>query len=238
MRHLLHHTGGLRDYIELMSLQGVLEEDLSPESDVLDDHGPAEGAQFRARARSYLYCNTGYYLLALVVERASGQSLRDFAEQRIFAPLGMRHTQFNDSHTRIIPNRATGYRREGSRLRHRDVRLGADRRRRRADDGRGSLSLGPELLRAEGGRRGAASRTMQMVGRPEQRQEDRLRLRSASGPTAGCRPSRTADPGPATARSCCAFREQKFAVACLCNDGAAPTRAGSRARSRRCISAG
>ena len=113
LRHLLHHTGGLRDYIELMSLQGMVEEDLSPESDVLDIMARQKAPNF-APGEDYLYCNTGYNLLALVVEKASGQSLRDFSEQRIFAPLGMRHTQISDSHTRIIPNRATGYQKEGA----------------------------------------------------------------------------------------------------------------------------
>ena len=113
LRHLLHHTGGLRDYIELMSLQGMVEEDLSPESDVLEIMARQKAPNF-APGEDYLYCNTGYNLLALVVEKASGQSLRDFSEQRIFAPLGMRHTQISDSHTRIIPNRATGYQKEGS----------------------------------------------------------------------------------------------------------------------------
>lgn len=113
LRHLLHHTGGLRDYIELMSLQGMVEEDLSPESDVLEIMARQKAPNF-APGEDYLYCNTGYNLLALVVEKASGQSLRDFSEQRIFAPLGMRHTQINDSHTRIVPNRATGYQKEGS----------------------------------------------------------------------------------------------------------------------------
>ena len=113
LRHLLHHTGGLRDYIELMSLQGMVEEDLSPESDVLEIMARQKAPNF-APGDDYLYCNTGYNLLALVVEKASGQSLRDFSEQRIFAPLGMRHTQISDSHTRIIPNRATGYQKEGA----------------------------------------------------------------------------------------------------------------------------
>ena len=113
LRHLLHHTGGLRDYIELMNLQGIVEEDLSPESDVLEIMARQKAPNF-APGEDYLYCNTGYNLLALVVEKASGQSLRDFSEQRIFAPLGMRHTQVSDSHTRIIPNRATGYQKEGS----------------------------------------------------------------------------------------------------------------------------
>ena len=108
IRHLLHHTGGLRDYIELMSLQGVMTEDLTVDADVLDIMARQKAPNF-APGEEHLYCNTGYFLLSVIVKRASGQSLRDFAAERIFGPLGMRHTQFNDSHTRIIPNRATGY---------------------------------------------------------------------------------------------------------------------------------
>ncbi len=108
IRHLLHHTGGLRDYIELMSLQGVMTEDLTGDADVLDVMARQKAPNF-APGEEHLYCNTGYFLLSVIVKRAIGQSLRDFAAERIFGPLGMRHTQFNDSHTRIIPNRATGY---------------------------------------------------------------------------------------------------------------------------------
>lgn len=108
IRHLLHHTGGLRDYIELMSLQGVMTEDLTGDADVLDIMSLQKAPNF-APGEEYVYCNTGYFLLSVIVKRASGKSLRDFAAERIFAPLGMSHTQFNDSHTRIIPGRATGY---------------------------------------------------------------------------------------------------------------------------------
>ncbi len=108
IRHLLHHTGGLRDYIELMSLQGVMTEDLTGDADVLDIMARQKAPNF-APGEEHLYSNTGYFLLSVIVKRATGMSLRDFAAERIFAPLGMRHTQFNDSHTRIIPNRATGY---------------------------------------------------------------------------------------------------------------------------------
>ena len=108
IRHLLHHTGGLRDYIELMSLQGMMAEDLSTDQDVLDIMARQKAPNFPP-GEEHLYSNTGYFLLSVIVKRASGQSLRDFAAERIFAPLGMTHTQFNDSHTRIIPNRATGY---------------------------------------------------------------------------------------------------------------------------------
>jgi hypothetical protein len=55
------------------------------------------------------YSNTAYMLLALVIERASGQSLAEFAEQRIFAPLGMAGSLMYDDYEAIIPRRATGY---------------------------------------------------------------------------------------------------------------------------------
>ncbi len=108
IRHLLHHTSGLRDYIELMSLQGVLEQDLATDADALAILSRQRALNFRP-GDEHLYSNTGYFLLSVIVRRASGQSLRDFAAERIFAPLGMRHTQFNDSYSRIITNRATGY---------------------------------------------------------------------------------------------------------------------------------
>jgi CubicO group peptidase (beta-lactamase class C family) len=108
IRHLLHHTGGLRDYIELFSLQGVAEEDLSTREDTLEVLALQKAPNF-APGDEHLYSNTGYFLLGEIVRRASGQSLRDFARERIFVPLGMRHTQYNDSHTRLIPGRATGY---------------------------------------------------------------------------------------------------------------------------------
>jgi CubicO group peptidase (beta-lactamase class C family) len=108
IRHLLHHTGGLRDYIELFSLQGVVQEDLSVDQDVLDILARQKAPNFPP-GEEHLYSNTGYNMLSLIVKRASGKSLRDFAAERIFGPLGMTHTQYNDLHTRIIPNRAQGY---------------------------------------------------------------------------------------------------------------------------------
>ena len=56
----------------------------------------------------FLYSNTGYALLSIVVKRASGKSLRDFAAERIFTPLGMTNTEFRDDHRRVVPNGAIG----------------------------------------------------------------------------------------------------------------------------------
>ena len=82
-----------------------------------------------APGAEYAYSNAGYLLLAAIVERVSGQTLRAFAEANIFKPLGMTHTHFHDDATVIVPNRASGYRREEGSLRlafHRDLgRIGA-----------------------------------------------------------------------------------------------------------------
>jgi hypothetical protein len=57
----------------------------------------------------YLYSNTGYTLSAVIVKRVSGKSLRDFADERIFKPLGMGDTHFHDDYTMIVPGRAMAY---------------------------------------------------------------------------------------------------------------------------------
>ncbi|MCK5651703.1 MAG: beta-lactamase family protein, partial [Gemmatimonadetes bacterium] len=57
----------------------------------------------------YLYSNTGFTLLAVVVERVTGQTLKEFTQERIFGPLGMKDTHFHDDHNTIVPNRAYAY---------------------------------------------------------------------------------------------------------------------------------
>jgi Beta-lactamase len=57
----------------------------------------------------YLYSNTGYTLLAQIVKRVSGQSLREFTTAHIFEPLGMNSTHFRDDHAEIVKNFAEGY---------------------------------------------------------------------------------------------------------------------------------
>jgi len=47
------------------------------------------------------------------VQRVSGKTLREFAAERIFSPLGMAHTHFHDDHTEVVPRRASGYARRG-----------------------------------------------------------------------------------------------------------------------------
>ncbi len=108
IRHLLTHTSGLRDYTDLLSLAGKRDEDVTTSADAIAILTRQKGLNFPP-GTEYRYCNTGYFLASILVERVSKNSLRAFARDRIFAPLGMRHTRFFDDHTEVVPGRATGY---------------------------------------------------------------------------------------------------------------------------------
>jgi len=108
IRHLLHHTSGLRDYLTLMDLAGVDFDGVTTADDALRLIVRQKELNF-APGDEYLYSNSGFFLLGVIVERASGQSLAAFAKENIFAPLGMAHTHYHDDHTMIVPRRATGY---------------------------------------------------------------------------------------------------------------------------------
>lgn len=109
LHQLLHHTSGVRDYLTLMSLAGRRDDDYYTDADVLRMLSQQQELNF-SPGTEHLYSNSGYWLLSQVVERASGRSLREFAEVRIFAPLAMHDTHFHDDHTEIVPNRAVGFR--------------------------------------------------------------------------------------------------------------------------------
>ncbi|HEX5720698.1 MAG TPA: serine hydrolase domain-containing protein [Thermoanaerobaculia bacterium] len=108
LRHLLHHTSGVRDYIELLQLGEISFEDVATDDDALAALSRQKALDFRP-GDEHNYSNSGYFLLSLVVKRASGKTLREFAQERIFTPLGMSSTQILDDHTLVIPRRAASY---------------------------------------------------------------------------------------------------------------------------------
>lgn len=108
LRQLLNHTSGLRDYFTLLAVSGWPSDGPLTEQGFLSLIARQRSLNF-SPGDEFLYSNTGYALLAIVVKRASGQSLRDFAAERIFKPLGMTNTEFRDDHTELIPQRAVGY---------------------------------------------------------------------------------------------------------------------------------
>ena len=109
IRKLLTHTSGLREQWSLLALTGN-----GPGSQVhtlgmiLDLASRQKGLNF-APGAEFLYTNTNYALAAIIVERVSGTSLQRFTEQRLFHPLGMRHSQWREDFRTIVPGRALAY---------------------------------------------------------------------------------------------------------------------------------
>ena len=109
LRHLVHHTSGLRDQWSLLGMSGWRwEADVVTEGDVLDITSRQKALNFEPGAE-YLYSNTGFTLLAVVIERVTGKTLRAFTTERFFEPLGMSQTHFHDDHEMIVPERAYAY---------------------------------------------------------------------------------------------------------------------------------
>jgi len=108
IRHMLHHTSGLRNYDDLFDLEGIPEADLTTDRDAMDLIVRQKGVNFKP-GEEFLYSDTNYFLMSQIVKRITGQTLRQFAQDRIFGPLGMTSTHFHDDHTMIVPRRATGY---------------------------------------------------------------------------------------------------------------------------------
>src|SRR5687768_17356465 len=108
LRHLLNHTSGLRDYWDLRGFAGRRTDDVVNAYDVLRFVSRQRALNF-APGEEYLYNNTGYVLLAVVVERAGGMPLPRFAEERIFRPLGMTATSLVSDHRTLVRDRALGY---------------------------------------------------------------------------------------------------------------------------------
>ena len=106
LRQLLDHTGGLVDYEDLIP-PGTTEQ--VSDNDVLRMLSATSKTYF-APGSAYRYSNTGYVLLGLVVEHASGISLPLYLQQRIFRPLHMDHTLlYEHGKGPEVANRACGY---------------------------------------------------------------------------------------------------------------------------------
>jgi D-aminopeptidase len=108
LSHLMHNTSGIRDMLEIMRLGGMdLAQPCEPE-DLLEGVCRQRGLNFTPGSR-YLYSSSNFMLLGRIVEQISGQSLRDFLDQRIFAPLGMNATRHVERTTEVVPDLASGY---------------------------------------------------------------------------------------------------------------------------------
>ena len=113
VRDLLQHTTGLRDVYELLKMAGWRTyHDRITNDDLMSIIKRQAATNFPAGHETG-YSNTNYFLLARVIESASGIPFAEFMKQRIFTPLGMQDTRIRQSADEVIPNRVTAYIRSG-----------------------------------------------------------------------------------------------------------------------------
>jgi CubicO group peptidase (beta-lactamase class C family) len=114
IRHLLNHTSGIRDWGTVMTLTGAGRGDRVITQDLAFDVITHQRALDFTPGAEYSYSNSGYNLLAIIVERVSKQKFPAFLDERLFKPLGMKNSSLRDDYTRIVPNRAQAYSRQGT----------------------------------------------------------------------------------------------------------------------------
>ncbi|MCH8289501.1 beta-lactamase family protein [Candidatus Poribacteria bacterium] len=108
IRHLVHHTSGLRDWVQSMVIAGIQMDDVISFKHILKMVRHQKELNFQP-GEEYLYSNTGYNLLVEIVETITGSSFREWTDAHIFKPLGMTNTHFHDDHEMIVKNRAYSY---------------------------------------------------------------------------------------------------------------------------------
>jgi CubicO group peptidase (beta-lactamase class C family) len=123
VRHLLNHTSGLLDYEDLMAKQyGNTPDDQIPQihdAGVLALLEKASTTKFPAGTK-WEYSNSGYCVLAMVVEKVSGEGFGQFLHDRIFAPLQMTNTLAFEKGKSEVTNRAYGHTWQGNGWRETD----------------------------------------------------------------------------------------------------------------------
>jgi len=108
IRHLVYQTSGLPDYHRLAAeAHRDLVENPPSREEVLGMIAKAK--PIHSSGELYRYSNSNYFLMGEIVRRASGKSLRDFAREMLFEPLGMKDTQYYDDPSIDVPRRAVGY---------------------------------------------------------------------------------------------------------------------------------
>ena len=108
IRNFIHHTSGVRDYLTLWTLAGNDYMDYIDEDAVYRMIKRQKALNFTP-GEKYLYSNSCYFMLAMIIKKASGQSMKEFAQENIFGPLNMKNSHFHDNYLHIVKDRAFSY---------------------------------------------------------------------------------------------------------------------------------
>lgn len=108
VRHLLHHTSGIRDDIWLSDIYGLGLNGMLTEDQAIRLLQKQRTLNFTP-GEKFSYSNSNYVLLAEIIKAVTGKTLAAYADSAIFKPLGMNATAFVDDPATLIPNRALSY---------------------------------------------------------------------------------------------------------------------------------
>ncbi len=108
IRHLLHHTSGLRSLHAMLELAGWRSDDSRTNEDLNRFMRNQRDLNFKP-GDEYLYCNTGYMLMVNIIEKITGEKFPKWMKESIFEPLEMTSTYVEDNYSSIVPNNATSY---------------------------------------------------------------------------------------------------------------------------------
>ncbi|MFP5237791.1 MAG: serine hydrolase domain-containing protein [Acidobacteriota bacterium] len=108
LRQMLNQTSGFRDFFELLYLSGHAASDFNSPAEILKLIEKQKGLN-NVPGAEWVYSNTNYFLLGIVLQRATGKTLAEFARENIFQPLVMTHTLFYDDPSVVVPGRVPAY---------------------------------------------------------------------------------------------------------------------------------
>jgi CubicO group peptidase (beta-lactamase class C family) len=108
LREMLHQTSGFRDFFDLVYFSGRDVSEFNAPSEILKLIERQKGLN-NAPGAEWVYSNTNYFLLGIVLQRATGKTLAQYAAENIFRPLSMTHTRFYDDASVVVPGRAAAY---------------------------------------------------------------------------------------------------------------------------------
>jgi len=109
LRHLMHHTSGIRDWGVIAGLAGWPRGTRAYNNDDALEIICRQQELNNKPGDEFIYSNSNYNLFAIIVSRVSGMSLAAFTKKYIFKPAGMLNTSWRDDYKRVLPNRAIAY---------------------------------------------------------------------------------------------------------------------------------
>ena len=114
IKHLLHHTSGLKDWGSIAEISGWPRTTKTYTNEDAFHFMTLQKTLNNKPGDEFIYSNSNYNLMAVIIQRVSGLSLAEYSRKYIFEPAGMTHTEWRDNFRRIVLNRAIAYSRIGN----------------------------------------------------------------------------------------------------------------------------